>query len=170
VDDEDAGEITMANPVHAAVLALEDRDGRLVPETVVRVAADPGSPLHSQFEWDDGKAGHAYRIEQARRLIRAVRLIVITETRTISTVHYVRDPSRAEREQGYISVPRLQSDHDAALAMLRLEFARAAACLRRAEDLADALGLRQEVVAVARRVERARRKIDRHISPSSSLP
>jgi hypothetical protein len=164
-EDDDDG-IIMANPVHAAVLALEDREGRLIPETVVRVAADPGSPLHSQFEWDDSKAGHAFRIEQARRLIRAVRLVVITEARTISTVHYVRDPSRPEHEQGYISVPRLQSDHDSALAMLRLEFARAAACLRRAEDLADALGLRQEVTAVARRVERARRKIDLRMSAS----
>jgi hypothetical protein len=146
--------------VRAAVVAIEDQDGRITPEAVVQAAADPDSVLHEHFEWDDSKAGYAYRLEQARQLIRSVQVVVKTDTRVISTVHYVRDPSREADEQGYVSLAHIKTEHESALTMLRLEFARATACLRRAEDLADALGLREEVVAVQRRVERARRKLD----------
>lgn len=34
----------------------------------------PSSDLHSKFEWDDTKAGHGYRIQQARILITRVRI------------------------------------------------------------------------------------------------
>lgn len=158
--DEPEGDIGSppSEAIRDVLRALEDKDGRVTPETVVDAAADPSSPLHEHFEWNEGKAAHAYRLEQARRLIRAVRVVVTIETRAISTVHYVRDPKRAAEEQGYVSLTQLRSEPDTARAMLHAEFARAAACLRRAEDLADALGLRGE--AALRRVERARRRLD----------
>lgn len=49
-----------------------DDDGRLHPEAVVEAAANKRSPLHEEFTWDDAEAGHLYRIEQARTLIRVV--------------------------------------------------------------------------------------------------
>lgn len=49
-----------------------DEDGRLQPEAVVEAAANKRSPLHDEFTWDDAEAGHLYRIEQARTLIRVV--------------------------------------------------------------------------------------------------
>lgn len=50
--------------------------GILQPEIVVEEAKNPKSVLHSQFEWDDVKASHEYRIWQARMLIRvAVQII-----------------------------------------------------------------------------------------------
>jgi hypothetical protein len=36
---------------------------------VVSAAEPQESPLHARFEWDDGRAGHLYRLEQARTLI-----------------------------------------------------------------------------------------------------
>jgi hypothetical protein len=45
-------------------------EGILRPESVVSAASDPASPLHPCFTWDDAKAGHEYRLEEARRLIR----------------------------------------------------------------------------------------------------
>lgn len=50
----------------------QENDGLLKPETVVDEARPMHSPLHSKFEWDNGKAGEAYRIWQARQLIRVV--------------------------------------------------------------------------------------------------
>jgi len=44
-------------------------DGILRAEDVVEAAADPDSPLHRHFQWDDGKAAHQYRLIQARNLI-----------------------------------------------------------------------------------------------------
>lgn len=40
------------------------------PEAVVAFAANPNTALHSQFEWDDSKAGHEFRLLQARQVIR----------------------------------------------------------------------------------------------------
>jgi predicted MarR family transcription regulator len=41
----------------------------LKPADVVEFARSPKTALHSQFEWDDELAGHAYRLWQARQLI-----------------------------------------------------------------------------------------------------
>lgn len=49
-------------------------DGRLVPSAVVEAAQDPKSPLHPHFEWDDGKAAASYRLDQAREIIRVIRI------------------------------------------------------------------------------------------------
>jgi hypothetical protein len=46
--------------------------GRLTADDVVEVAAPPESPLHPHFEWNDGRAAHQFRLEQARALIRSV--------------------------------------------------------------------------------------------------
>jgi len=69
----------------------------LTPETVVEAARDPRSPLHSQFEWDDEAAGEAYRIQQARALIKRVRVDVVRADQTV--IHapvFVRAPSGGE--------------------------------------------------------------------------
>lgn len=46
--------------------------GRATPEAMVSNAADPQSPLHRYFEWDDKKCGRLYRLTQARHLIASV--------------------------------------------------------------------------------------------------
>lgn len=46
------------------------------PEDVVAFASDPETALHSRFEWDDEKAGHLYRLEQARHILRVYVTIV----------------------------------------------------------------------------------------------
>lgn len=53
--------------------------GELTPQAVVDEARSESHPLHSRFEWDDEKAGEAYRRVQAGALIRSVK-IVYTET------------------------------------------------------------------------------------------
>lgn len=39
---------------------------------VVEYAKDKKTSLHRMFEWDDKKAGHEYRLEQARHVIRHI--------------------------------------------------------------------------------------------------
>lgn len=51
-----------------------DSDGHLEPSAVVSAAQDPDSALHPHFEWDDTKAAHAHRLDQARDLIRVIRI------------------------------------------------------------------------------------------------
>ena len=48
--------------------------GNLSPHDVVEAARADRHPLHRHFEWDDAKAAEAYRLDQARHLIRIVRV------------------------------------------------------------------------------------------------
>lgn len=49
--------------------------GSLHPQDVVTGARDPKSVLHPHFEWNDAKAAEAHRMDQARALIRSIRVI-----------------------------------------------------------------------------------------------
>jgi len=42
----------------------------LRPEAVVSFAENVGTALHDEFQWDDAKAAHTYRLVQARDIIR----------------------------------------------------------------------------------------------------
>lgn len=47
---------------------------QLYAESVVQAAEPTRSILHDYFEWDDDKAAQEYRLEQARHLIRSIRI------------------------------------------------------------------------------------------------
>jgi hypothetical protein len=58
--------------VDELIKIAKKHDGVLKAIDVIEEARDESSPLHSAFTWDDSKAAHEYRLEQARRLIRVV--------------------------------------------------------------------------------------------------
>lgn len=43
-------------------------------EDIIRLASDPKNPLHPLFEWDDRKAAVKFRVVQAERLLKTIRL------------------------------------------------------------------------------------------------
>jgi hypothetical protein len=47
----------------------------LQPAAVVQAAKPASHPLHGYFEWDNRKAGEAFRLSQAEALIRRVRVL-----------------------------------------------------------------------------------------------
>ncbi len=61
-----------AQTIGEALAEVEERAGKVTPATVVEAAEDEENPLHGEFEWDDQKAGHAHRLQQARCLIRSI--------------------------------------------------------------------------------------------------
>lgn len=56
-----------------AVIAAQ-HGGELRPNDVVAAATEVTHPLHKHFEWNDQSAAHAHRLDQARALIRIVRI------------------------------------------------------------------------------------------------
>jgi len=66
--------MTRKDKVIAALKDIYTKHGILRPADVVEAALNPKSPLHGCFEWDDDKAAKQYRLEQARKLIREVRV------------------------------------------------------------------------------------------------
>lgn len=139
--------------------------GRLTPAAVVEDAKDPASPLHDCFQWDDEKAAHAHRLDQARSLITGIRIVQKTDRTAVRAVFYVRDPSAADDEQGYVSTTTLRSDADSARAAIVAEFSRVADMLRRAREIAKALECEDDVETLLRSVVDLRSRFDQ---PSGS--
>ena len=140
-------------------LAILERDGRVLPDDVVAAAREKGSPLHKYFEWDDAKAGHAFRLEQARQLIRSVEYkYQLTSDTYITAPVYVRDGESAPTAQGYRVLSEIKDNPEAARAALSLELMRVESLLTRAEAIAGVLGLVDHVQRLVRRT-RALRKL-----------
>jgi hypothetical protein len=139
---------------------IEDGTGRLTPDAVVAAARPEDHPLHEHFEWNDSEAGKRYRIEQARQLIRSVTVEFTIDEKEATTVMYVRDPS-VGGEQGYRSVTTLAKDKDDTKAAIAHEFGQAAAHLKRARDIATALGHAEAVGALITRVLDLSRRIEK---------
>lgn len=57
---------------------IRESDGALTAVKVVEASRPDDAPLHDEFEWDNDKAAEAYRISQARYIIRS--LVVETES------------------------------------------------------------------------------------------
>lgn len=127
---------------------LEDR-GVLTTEAVLLDAENPDSPLHELFDWDDASAAKSWRTEQARRLIRSVKLVIENRDIVIRSVAYVRDP---DTPSGYNSVLTLRNDHDKARRALIMEFDRAYAAMTRAYDVAAGLGITDEIDEIRARI------------------
>lgn len=135
------------------VLRRLTRTGDLSPEHVVEEARSGDSPLHEFFEWDDTKAAHAHRLQQARTLIRSVKIEVTVDARVLRVPRYVHDPAR-EDDGGYVETLSLKSDRTKAMEVLQQEVKRAIACLRRVEGIASALGLKSEIADSIRQMNR----------------
>lgn len=73
--------------------------GELTPQDILADARHDNSPLHSYFEWSDTAAAEAYRLQQARGLIRAVVAI------------YTRPDQPAQRMRAYVHVPEPGAPH-----------------------------------------------------------
>lgn len=67
------GSRVKADPSDAAKVfeTIVKRDGALTPQAVVAASKKATAPLHGCFEWDNERAGEAYRMDQARYLIRS---------------------------------------------------------------------------------------------------
>lgn len=150
----------MKTEIVARLRALEDRHGRLTPEVVVSDAKNPKSPLHEEFDWDMKRAAQMHWLDRARELIRSVRVLIHEDTSVMRSPAYVRDPSQAHADQGYISVVKLRNDKELAREAVLEEFSRAASALRRAHAVAAALNLVNEVADLQARVEKLQKEIE----------
>jgi hypothetical protein len=91
--------------------------GAIAPAVVVRAAEPKDSPLHSCFEWNNGKAAREYRLWQARQLIR-VCVVSYPELPGKSTRMYVSLRDDRGRE-GYREAREVLRTPDYRKALLR---------------------------------------------------
>lgn len=95
-----SGEHPDASVVGAHIELLRKQcKGEITPKDIVDDARHGNSPLHSFFEWDEGAAAEAYRLGQARGLIRSVVAI------------YTSPNKPALRTRAYVHIPEHGAEH-----------------------------------------------------------
>lgn len=98
---------------------IYDNNGYLTPALVVDTARDEADPLHEHFEWDDAVAGEAHRREQARQLIRSVRVTYAKPTGEESSVRAYQAVRTPDRGNVYESTEKVAQDPFLARLVLR---------------------------------------------------
>lgn len=102
---------------------LETRhNGLLSAEAVLADAKDEASPLNAAFEWDDTEAAQQYRLDQARSLMRSIK-VEIRQVKTVPAVPvraYVN--VRQHEQRGYAPIATAMSDADLRQQILQRAF------------------------------------------------
>jgi hypothetical protein len=135
--------------------------GPLTASRVVEAAADPQSPLHARFDWDDEHAAAAYRLVQARNLIQEFTISVSTRPGKAQTVRAFvnvvspsRDPGRPGSVEGsYLPRAEVVGDQGHRASLLDQILSQFESVLVNNADLTE-LDVIVEAVASARRAWR----------------
>jgi len=85
--------------INAEMSRIYGKFGMVKPSIVVKEATSKRSPIHDEFEWDNDKAGHKYRLIQARTLIRVARVTFL-------------DDNGEEQKQQLFHIRRIQQQDD----------------------------------------------------------
>jgi hypothetical protein len=93
-------------------------EGILRPYDVVEYARNPTTTLHTKFTWDDEKAAHEYRLEEARRLIR-VHVTTIEQVSKPIRVWVSLKTDRAKDKGGYRLTDDVMNDAEMRKQFLR---------------------------------------------------
>lgn len=131
----------------ADILAeIEQVHGSVTPEIVVKESERADHEWHGRFEWNDSLAAHRYRLDQARALIRSVRIEIEYSSLIIKPPVWVHDPAADSNEQGYTRLLNLRRAKKQRAELMRQEVVRAVGNLRRAYQIA--LGIGEQEMAV----------------------
>jgi hypothetical protein len=122
-----------------------EHGGTLSAELLVQLASHAAHPLHDRFEWDDKRAGHLFRVEQARQIIRSTWLDVTHEGLRLHAPFMVRDERLPERVQGYRPVTQVTHEREVARDTLRREIQGWRSREERLHALAAVLDLQDEL-------------------------
>lgn len=77
---------------------IYEKHGKLDAAIVVEESKPKDAVLHSEFEWNNAKAGHAWRVHQARNIIRDVKADKVQDY-DASTAAYVSVSAPTEEDQ-----------------------------------------------------------------------
>lgn len=107
-------------------IKAQSPSGRLTVPSVIESAKSKRSPLHNEFTWDTQEALRKNLETEARNLIQAYHIIVITPSGPVRTRHFVSLSSDRVNGGGYRTVHEVMGDEVARAqllqdAMLQLE-------------------------------------------------
>lgn len=91
-------------------LDIQKRDGLVTPESIVDEATPISSPIHDMFEWDDDKAGYEYRLWQARKAIKQVKVII--DKKVVNNFESVIVATEKGSKRGYVTTVEIMKHKD----------------------------------------------------------
>jgi hypothetical protein len=134
-------------------------DGVLLPEHVVAHAEEPTSPLHGYFTWDDEVAGHQYRLGEAARLIRTVRVEMLGRNERMVQVRAFESlPRDRGAGGGYRPITDIISSEEFRKELLESALKDLEAFQRRYSMLAELADVFAEIAKVKAKVRRGIRR------------
>lgn len=143
---------------------LEESEGHVTAQSVIKAAEPKSSPIHKAFEWDDSIAAEQYRIEQARSLIKSIEIIEASGSDTVATPIYFHVPQSPVAESYYKSRDVLIQDVDEwqrAVGAARSQVAGCIRLLNSIEDLCDAPIARRSIKQAARSLRTAQTQLEK---------
>ena len=125
---------------------LEQSEGGLTAQTLLDANRPEDAPLHAEFEWDDTAAAEAYRLTQARYILRSI-VIVPDEERPKETVRAVFTVSEGK----YESIRTIISDEEKKSALLKIALRELAAFEKKYGTLSELAPLWLAIKEIERR-------------------
>jgi hypothetical protein len=139
--------------------ALYEKVGHLTTSIVLAEAKKVRSPIHDLFEWDDSSAANQYRLDQARHLIRSVKITFKGSTEALFNVPSI---SLEDGPEGFYQIPsvivKTQSHFDHALGKLKAMVNSAQHSLD--ELLSAKKGLKKHLTEARKGLKKAKRSLD----------
>ncbi len=119
--------------------------GGLDPATVVSVASAANHPLHKCFTWDDAKAAHLCRIDEARKLIKNIS--IVTEARPPMVAYVNISHNNYQRTDFVVNTP---SEFERALTVLQRQFTGIMESLQSLSDLSPSAAVAKATTHVGK--------------------
>jgi hypothetical protein len=130
-----------AQPAGEEVEKLQKLHGHeLEPADVVEAAADEKNVLHDLFEWDNLKAGHEWRLQQARFLLQSLKVTITHydgKTITLDRATAVLPAKNGSGGKKYVMMERAMRDADSRNYLLRVALLEAIAFRNKYKELSE---------------------------------
>ncbi len=106
----------------AALQEILDKHPEVTTEEVVNFAKSSDCPFHAWFQWDDTKAAEQHRLDQARGLMRSIRITIITPEEKVFEVSIASsiDSDLTDKARAYTSTVDGLSDPNTRAKILSL--------------------------------------------------
>lgn len=101
IDAQEAGE---------RIEIINKLNGIITPELVLKDARNDESPLHEGFDWDDSTAAEAYRLDQARYILRSIVVVTSISDEETKTIRAFVSVKPTEGEKIYTTIAYAMSD------------------------------------------------------------
>lgn len=130
--------------------------GAVTPRIILEDSRDENAPLHKCFEWNDGKAAEAYRLQQAREILVSLKVTVEHSGKEIQSRAFVNISD--EKDGAFLAVSVALGQEDTKQVVLMRAMAELSMFRRKYERLQELSEVFSVVERTERRLKKAKKK------------